>query len=99
MYVYLCICMYMYLCMHVCIYQNQKIKSNIFYSHKTVTLMNIIFSFSFILLLYPNEKNNDRNKQWNIEPNKYIWTQKGDQKGQRSRYVGPLMYRFQFDFG
>src|SRR6218665_639625 len=41
MYVYLCICMY--LCMHVCIYQNQKIKSKIFYSHQTVTLMNISF--------------------------------------------------------
>ena len=41
MYVYLCICMYMYLCMHVCIYQNQKIKSKILYSHKTVTLVNI----------------------------------------------------------
>ena len=41
MYVYLCIRMYMYLCMHVCIYENQKIKSKILYSHKTVTLVNI----------------------------------------------------------
>src|SRR6218665_411332 len=39
MHVYLCMCMY--LCMHECMCQNKKIKSKIFYSHKTVTLMNI----------------------------------------------------------
>src|SRR6218665_2591254 len=36
---YLCMCMY--LCMHECMCQNKKIKSKIFSSHKTVTLMNI----------------------------------------------------------
>src|SRR6218665_1583646 len=39
MHVYPCMCMY--LCMHECMCQNKKIKSKVFYSHKTVTLMNI----------------------------------------------------------
>jgi len=36
-------CMYIsvYVYMHVCMYQNQKIKSKIFYSHKTLTLINM----------------------------------------------------------
>src|SRR6218665_3308714 len=36
-------CMYIsvYIYMHVCMYQNKKMKSKIFYSHKTVTLINM----------------------------------------------------------
>jgi len=41
MHEYMYISVYVHVCINVCMYQNKKIKLKIFYSHTTVTLMNM----------------------------------------------------------